>query len=263
MTGQIAIAITFVISLLFCVIDRQRRTDFLMLSYILMFYTTREADYHYPVSEYAKASQVKRFFSHELIPISTKLFLARIVILLLVVLVKYVRREKDTFRRALTQRLPWALFTLAWGLVFGLSQFFDQVPLFHTVHGQVFEEVLEASAVVLALLSIILFRIQVTASARDPGPPSQGMQACSPGRQCGLDTATRSLADSSKRVPVQSPIPSLLRFIVKTGMLGGLAPSPGHRPHETNTCDYPAHSGTQRRRQRQRPDSDQRGTGSR
>ncbi len=166
LTGQTAIAIAFALSLVFCVIDRQRRSSFLMLSYLLMFYTLREADYHYKVSEHAKATQFKRFFSHEMIPISTKLFLAAIVILFLVVLYKYLRKEKDTFRTALRNRLPWALFAFAWGVVFFLSQFVDQVPVFHTVHGQVFEEVFEASAEVLALLSIILFRVQVKGDSR-------------------------------------------------------------------------------------------------
>lgn len=166
LTGQTAIAMAFALSLVFCIIDRQRRSSFLMLSYLLMFYTLREADYHYKVSEHAKATQFKRFFSHEMIPISTKLFLAAIVILFLVVLYKYLRKEKDTFLMALRNRLPWALFALAWGVVFFMSQFIDQVPVFHTVHGQVFEEVFEASAEVLALLSIILFWVQVNGDAR-------------------------------------------------------------------------------------------------
>jgi hypothetical protein len=166
LTGQTAIAMAFALSLVFCLIDRQRRSSFLMLSYLLMFYTLREADYHYKVSEHAKATQFKRFFSHEMIPISTKLFLAAIVILFLVVLYKYLRKEKDTFLVALRNRLPWALFAFAWGVVFFMSQFIDQVPVFHTVHGQVFEEVFEASAEVLALLSIILFWVQVNGDAR-------------------------------------------------------------------------------------------------
>ena len=166
LTGQVSIALAFALSLVLCVVDRQRRSSFLMLSYLLMFYTLREADYHYKVSEYAKATQFKRFFSHEMIPISTKLFLATIVILFLVVLYKYLRREKDTFLAALRNRLPWALFALAWGVVFFMSQFVDQVPVFHTVHGQVFEEVFEASAEVLALLSIIMFWLQVRGDSR-------------------------------------------------------------------------------------------------
>ena len=163
MTGQIAITLAFILGMLFTIIDRQRRTSFLMLSYLLMFYMLREADYHYKVSEYAKATQIKRFFSHEMIPVHTKLFLAAIIILFLVTLFQYLRMEKNTFINALRQKLPWAMFAMAWAIVFFLSQLIDQVPWTNNPAGQAFEEVFEAGAEVLALLSIILFRVQVSA----------------------------------------------------------------------------------------------------
>ena len=171
MTGQVAIALAFGLALFYAVFDRARRSSWLPLSYLLMFYALREADYHYKVSEHAKATQFKRFFSHELIPISTKLFLAAIVILFLVVLYRYLRQEKDNFLRALRDQLPWALCALAWGGVFFLSQFIDQVPLFHNEKGQVFEEVFEASAEVLALMAVVLFRVQLRGE-RSTIPPS-------------------------------------------------------------------------------------------
>jgi len=164
--GQNCIALAFIIALTFAVVDPQRRKSFLMLSYILLFYTLREADYHYKVSEYAKATQIKRFYLHGQIPLSTKLLMAAIVILLLVVLYRYVRQEKDTFIAALRQLLPWSMTTAVWAVVLGASQIIDQVPLFHSAQGQVFEEVLESSAEVLALTAVILFLVQVYRPAK-------------------------------------------------------------------------------------------------
>lgn len=161
LTGQIAVACAFAMALWFSLADARRRTSYLMLSYLLMFYTLREADYHYKVSEHAKATQFKRFFSHEMIPITTKLFLATIVVLFLVVLYRYLKQEKAGFFLALEARLPWALASAAWAGVFVLSQLIDQIPLFHSATGQIFEEVCEASAEVLALVAMIFFRVQL------------------------------------------------------------------------------------------------------
>ncbi|MEP1472836.1 MAG: hypothetical protein ABJK20_11280 [Halieaceae bacterium] len=169
MTGQFAIGTAFGLCLLTAIFDSKRRGAFIMLSYLLMFYFLREADYHYKVSEYAKATQFKRFYLHDMIPLSTKLFMASIVILFLVTLVKYLRQEKATFIQSLHTRLPWALCCAVWFFVFGLSQTIDQVPIFHTVTGQVFEEVFEASAEVIALTAVILFRLQVWHDQRLPG----------------------------------------------------------------------------------------------
>lgn len=162
LVGQIAIALAFALALLYSVIDRSRYGSYLLLSYLLMFYTLREADYHYKLSEYAKASQFKRFFSHELIPISSKLFLASIVILFLVVAYRFLKAGREPFLRALKARLPWAIFAAFWGMVAFLSQAIDQIPHFHTAVGQVYEEVFEASAEILMLFAVVLFRIQVS-----------------------------------------------------------------------------------------------------
>ena len=173
LVGQTAIFIAFGLACLFALVDGQRRVAYTQLSYLLMFYALREADYHYKVSEHAKATQFKRFFSHELIPLSSKLFLAAIVILFLVVLYRYLKTQAPTFKAALRSRLPWALFALAWAGVFFLSQAVDQIPLFHNVTGQVFEEIFESSAEVLVLTAMILFRVQLRAPgaspARSPG----------------------------------------------------------------------------------------------
>jgi len=164
--GQTAIAIAFAMALWFSVADRYRRRSYIYLSYLLMFYTLREADYHYKLSEYAKATQFKRFFSHEMIPLSSKLFLFTIVVLFLYVFYTYLKEHRETFITSVKSGMPWALMAGAWGLVFFLSQFVDQVPLFHNVTGQVFEEVFESSAEVLALLAMVLFRMQVRASVK-------------------------------------------------------------------------------------------------
>ncbi len=166
MVGQIAIALAFALCLVYSVVDRSRYSSYLQLSYLLMFYTLREADYHYKVSEHAKASQFKRFFSHELIPISSKLFLASIVILFLIVAFRCVRDGKAPFLVALRAKLPWAIFVFLWGLVAFLSQAIDQIPYFHTAVGQVYEEVFEASAEILMLCAVILFRMQLYADRR-------------------------------------------------------------------------------------------------
>jgi hypothetical protein len=157
--GQTAIALAFFMALVYTVLDRARRRSYLYLSYLLMFYTLREADYHYKLSEYAKATQFKRFFSHEMIPLSSKLFLFAIVVLFLVVFFTYLKEHRHRFTQALKARLPWALMTAAWGLVFFMSQAVDQLPWFHNVIGQVFEEVFECSAEAIALLAMILFRL--------------------------------------------------------------------------------------------------------
>lgn len=169
MTGQLSIGAAFGLCLLSAVFDSKRRGAFIMLSYLLMFYFLREADYHYKVSEFAKATQFKRFYLHDMIPLSTKLFMASIIILFLVTLVKYLRQEKATFLHSLQMRLPWALCCGVWFVVFGLSQTIDQLPIFHNVIGQVFEEVFEASAEVIALLAVILFRLQVIHDAKLAG----------------------------------------------------------------------------------------------
>ncbi len=161
MVGQTAIFIAFGLACLYALVDSKRRSAYLHLSYLLMFYALREADFHYKVSEHAKATQFKRFFSHELIPVYKKLFLAAIVILFLVVLYRYLKTQKPVFVAALKDRLPWALFAMAWAGVFFLSQAVDQVPLFHNVPGQVFEEIFESSAEVLALTAMLLFRLQL------------------------------------------------------------------------------------------------------
>ncbi|MEH6592688.1 MAG: hypothetical protein V7746_20645 [Halioglobus sp.] len=167
MIGQTSIALAFALCLFFAVTDTQRRSSYLPLSYLLMFYTLREADYHYKVSEYAKATQFKRFYSHEMIPLSTKLFMAAIVLLFLVVLYRYAMQEKEGFLLALKKRLPWAVFSLGWACVFVLSQLIDQLPVFHhTVEGPLFEEIFESGAEVIALIAVVLFRIQVHGEAR-------------------------------------------------------------------------------------------------
>lgn len=165
MVGQTCIFIAFGLACCFALLDRQRRVAYTQLSYLLMFYALREADFHYKVSEHAKATQFKRFFSHELIPLSTKLFLAAIVLLFLVVMYRYLRAQLPTFLAGLRARLPWALAVLAWGGVFFMSQAVDQIPAFHNVTGQVFEEIFESGAEVLALLAMLLFRIQLRAQA--------------------------------------------------------------------------------------------------
>ena len=166
LVGQTAIALAFALCLVLSVADRSRYSSYLHLSYLLMFYTLREADYHYKLSEYAKASQFKRFFSHELIPISSKLFLASIVILFLVVAYRYVKKGKDPFLLALRAKIPWAIFVLLWGGVAFLSQAIDQIPYFHNVVGQVYEEIFETSAEILMLCAVILFRVQIFADTR-------------------------------------------------------------------------------------------------
>jgi hypothetical protein len=163
--GQTCIALTFLICLFYAIVDKKRRSSFIPLSYLLLFYTLREADYHYKVSPFAKATQFKRFYSHEMIPLSTKLFMAAIVILFLVVLFRYLKQERPGFLSAVKQRLPWALFASAWAGVFVMSQIVDQLPIFHNVTGQVIEEVFESTAEVLALISVILFRLQVRSDA--------------------------------------------------------------------------------------------------
>lgn len=167
LTGQYAIGTAFGLCLLSALLDKKRRGSFIFLSYLLMFYFLREADYHYEVSEYAKATQFKRFYLHEMIPLQTKLAMAALVILFLVVLVKYLRQERATFTTAVKSGMPWALCCVFWFFVFGMSQTIDQVPIFHTVTGQVFEEVFEASAEVIALLAVILFRAQVLHNERE------------------------------------------------------------------------------------------------
>ncbi len=169
MVGQTCIFIAFGLACCFALLDRQRRVAYTQLSYLLMFYALREADFHYKVSEHAKATQFKRFFSHELIPLSTKLFLAAIVLLFLVVMYRYLRAQLPTFLAALRAQLPWAITVFAWGVVFFLSQAVDQIPVFHNVTGQVFEEIFESGAEVLALLAMVLFRMQVRADAHS-GP---------------------------------------------------------------------------------------------
>ena len=104
-----------------------------------------------------------------MIPISTKLFMASIVILFLVVLYRYLKQEKPVFIQALKDRLAWAVFSVAWACVFGMSQLVDQLPMFHhTAMGPVIEEVFESSAEVLALGAVILFRIQVRLGSIKP-----------------------------------------------------------------------------------------------
>jgi hypothetical protein len=161
LVGQTCIALTFLICVFYAIVDKKRRSSFISLSYLLLIYTLREADYHYELSPFAKATQFKRFYSHEMIPLSTKLFMAAIVILFLVVLFRYLKQERPGFLSAVQQRLPWALFASAWAGVFVMSQIVDQIPLFHNLTGEVFEEVFESSAEVLALISVILFRMQV------------------------------------------------------------------------------------------------------
>lgn len=180
MVGQTCIFVAFGLACCFALLDRQRRVAYTQLSYLLMFYALREADYHYKVSEHAKATQFKRFFSHELIPLYTKLFLAAIVILFLVVMYRYLRSQLPVFFEALRDRLPWALAALAWAGVFFMSQAVDQVPLFHNVTGQVFEEIFESGAEVIALLAMLLFRMQVWADRR-PGPGGEVSRARSAG----------------------------------------------------------------------------------
>ena len=164
--GQTAIGLAFACALVYTVLDRERRVSYLFLSYLLMFYFLREADYHYKLSEHAKATQFKRFFLHEQIPLTSKLFLAAIVILFLVVLYRYLRDHRSGLLQALQQRLPWAIGAVVWAAVFVASQLVDQIPVFHTTEGQVFEEVFEASAEVIALLSLILFRLQLWGDRR-------------------------------------------------------------------------------------------------
>jgi hypothetical protein len=161
MVGQIAITLTFVLCVFYSLVDSKRRSAWLSLSYLMLFYALREADYHYELSDHAKASQFKRFFSHEMIPLSSKLFLATIVLLFLVVIYRYIRGERHVFLQALREKLPWALLVFAWAGIAFLSQAIDQIPLFHTTQGQVFEEVFEASAEILALLAVIIFRAQI------------------------------------------------------------------------------------------------------
>ncbi|RLQ21231.1 hypothetical protein DWB85_13040 [Seongchinamella sediminis] len=172
LAGQTAIFAAFAMACLFALIDSRRSTDYLYLSYLLMFYALREADCHYQVSAHAKATQFKRFFSHELIPLYTKLFLAAIVLLFLVVMYRYLRKQRPVFIAALRARLPWALFVLAWGGVFFLSQLVDQVPVFHNLTGQVFEEILESSAEILVLVAMIVFRLQVRGTAAAAPAPA-------------------------------------------------------------------------------------------
>ncbi|MFT4823602.1 MAG: hypothetical protein ACJASY_001611 [Halioglobus sp.] len=76
------------------------------------------------------------------------------------VIYRYVMREKDNFIAALQQLLPWSMATFVWAGMLGMSQIIDQVPIFHTVVGRVFEEVFESSAEVLALTALVLFLIQ-------------------------------------------------------------------------------------------------------
>ena len=166
LVGQSCIALAFCCALFYALVDRERRSSYLPLAYLLLFYTLREADYHYKVSEYAKATQIKRFYSHELIPLSTKLMMASLIILFLVVLWRYLKREKEGFLRALRQKLPWAVFAFLWAGTFGLSQIVDQLPMFHNVTGQVFEEIFESSAEILALIAMILFRVQLRGNPR-------------------------------------------------------------------------------------------------
>jgi len=163
LVGQTAIFIAFGLGCLFAMVDSERRVAYIHLSYLLMFYALREADYHYKVSEHAKATQFKRFFLHDQIPFATKLFLATIVVLFLVVMYRYLKTQKPVFIAALRDKLPWALCAFAWAGVFFLSQAVDQIPLFHNVIGQVFEEIFESSAEVLALTAMILFRVQLRA----------------------------------------------------------------------------------------------------
>lgn len=165
-TGLVCVALAFACALFYSIFDVQRRGAYLMLSYLLMFYTLREADFHYKLSPYAKATQFKRFFGHELIPLSSKLFLAAIVALFLFTLYRYLRDQKQAYLQALRLHTPWAWYALAWAGIFVLSQMVDQVPLFHNERGQVFEEVFEASAEALALLAMILFRVQVAGERR-------------------------------------------------------------------------------------------------
>lgn len=161
LAGQSAIFTAFGLACLFALLDRERRVAYVQLSYLLMFYALREADYHYELSDHAKATQFKRFFSHEMIPLSTKLFLAAIVILFLVVMYRYLKAQLPVFLRSLRGQLPWAIFAFAWAVVFFLSQAIDQIPVFHNVTGQVFEEIFESGAEFLVLIAMILFRLQV------------------------------------------------------------------------------------------------------
>lgn len=164
MVGQTAIFLAFGLACLFTLLDPKRRIAYLQLSYLLMFYALREADYHYKLSEHAKATQFKRFFSHDLIPLNSKLFLLAIVLLFLVTMYRYLTTQKPVFIAALKNRLPWAVCSLAWGCVFFMSQAIDQLPVFHNVTGQVFEEIFESSAEILVLMAMLLFRFQLRRS---------------------------------------------------------------------------------------------------
>jgi len=153
LTGQLAIFAAFGLACVFALLDRERRVAYVQLSHLLMFYALREADYHYELSDHAKATQFKRCFSHEMIPLSIKLFR--------VVMYRYLKAQRPVFLRSLRAQLPWAIFAFAWAVVFFLSQAIDQMPVFHNLTGQVFEEIFASGAEVLVLIAMILFRLQV------------------------------------------------------------------------------------------------------
>jgi len=88
-----------------------------------------------------------------------------------VVLYRYLRDHSSGLLQALQQRLPWAIGAVIWSAVFVSSQLVDQIPLFHTTKGQVFEEVFEASAEVIALVTLILFRVQLWGDTRGAAAP--------------------------------------------------------------------------------------------
>ena len=110
--------------------------------------------------------EIKRFYLHELIPVSTRLFMGSISVLLLVVLYRYLKQERTVFFAALRQAYPWAILMFCWAGLLVTSQIIDQLPILHNVTGHVFEEIFESSAEVIALMALIVFGLQIRANKR-------------------------------------------------------------------------------------------------
>ena len=156
MAAQGAVLILIVSSLRAAPTARSR-LGVLVLSYVALVYLLREADFH-RLFTVDHVTRLDFYFDAEA-PVSQRLIAGLVMSLFFGCLIALVTCHGARTLRALRSGRPWAVSLFLAGFLLVLSQVVDQT-MRNLYVGTVIEEVLEASAACLVLLTVLHYRNQ-------------------------------------------------------------------------------------------------------
>lgn len=153
--GMTLVSISCALSFFFMIKEKVDRRFWLLVSYILLIYMCREADYHRTASEFVKITKFIKFYIHPQEALWFKAYIFMIEAVLIYSVYWLVKNYAKFFIQSLKTFEAWAISVLFWFVVFVSSQVMDQLHNY-IYASRIIEESLEATAELITIYAVII-----------------------------------------------------------------------------------------------------------